>query len=102
MRKALLLVAILVFAVYVGSALAVPEGKDVEFAGGAMGKVVFSGSAHAGAGLKCMECHPKLFPMTKAELKVPVPHAAGQVCFACHNGEKAFDFKADCARCHKK
>lgn len=92
----------LVFAIYAGSAVAVPQGKDVEFDGGAMGKVVFSGSAHADAGLKCMECHPKLFPMKKQDLAIPVPHEAGQLCFACHNGEKAFDFKGECARCHKK
>ncbi|GAB4389163.1 MAG: hypothetical protein Kow0025_12830 [Thermodesulfovibrionales bacterium] len=100
MKKVILLTLVLAIAV-IGTAMAVPPGKTVEFAGGAMGKVVFDGKAHADAGLKCMDCHPKLFEM-KAGAKIAAPHKAGEACFTCHNGEKAFDFSANCAKCHKK
>lgn len=101
MRKLAILVTLLAALAFIGSALAVPPGKTVEFAGGAMGKVVFDGKAHADKGLKCMDCHPKLFEMKRAA-KVAAPHKAGEACFSCHDGSKAFDFKGDCAKCHKK
>jgi c(7)-type cytochrome triheme protein len=106
-RKSLILIAVVVafaaVALLAAGAMAVPPGKTVEFKDGAMGKVVFSGTVHGDAGVKCMECHPKLFPMKKQEkLEVPVPHKAGVLCFTCHNGEKAFSFEGNCAKCHQK
>jgi c(7)-type cytochrome triheme protein len=84
---------------------AVPSGKTVEFKDGSAGKVIFSGSIHAEKGLKCMECHPKIFPMKKSteELKMSDLNA-GKYCGQCHNGEKAFatNNPANCSKCHKK
>ena len=87
------------------SAWAVPPGKIVEFEGGGMGKVVFEGKLHADRGLKCNDCHPKIFPMRKNSVVLTMTDVkAGKYCGACHNGTKAFKTAdaANCARCHKK
>jgi c(7)-type cytochrome triheme protein len=97
---------IVIFAVvFVGSAMAVPPGKTVEFTGGGMGKVVFSGKIHHDKGLKCSDCHTKIFPMKKTEgLFKMADMKGGKYCGACHNGTKAFSTAstANCSRCHKK
>ncbi len=41
--------------VFASAAFAVDPGKTVEFSGGAAGKVVFDGGAHAKAGSKCAD-----------------------------------------------
>ena len=100
---ALAVVATLALAV---SASAVPSGKTVEFDGKGAGKVVFSGKAHADAGLKCADCHQSgLFKMKKgADAITMKDNNEGKFCGACHNGTKAFSTKdaANCAKCHKK
>lgn len=105
MRILTAIVAILIAVVFVGSALAVPPGKTVEFPGGAMGKVVFDGKVHADKGLKCNDCHTKIFQMKKGTAKMKMADInAGKFCGACHNGTKAFKSSdaANCAKCHKK
>ena len=95
---------LLVFALLFGSALAIPPGKTVDYAGGPMGKVTFDGKAHAGAGLKCPDCHTKIFTMKKEAKILMADMNAGKNCGTCHNGDKAFkssDAK-NCAKCHKK
>jgi len=98
-------VAMLVIIAFAGSALAVPPGKTVEFAGGGAGKVVFDGKTHADKGAKCNDCHPSLFQMKKGADKITMADInAGKFCGACHNGTKAFKAgdAANCAKCHKK
>lgn len=98
-------VAMLVIIAFAGSALAVPPGKTVEFAGGGMGKVVFDGKVHADKGKKCNDCHPALFQMKKGAQKITMADInAGKFCGACHNGTTAFKAgdAANCAKCHKK
>lgn len=102
MKKLAILLALIAALAFIGSALAVPPGKTVEFKDGAMGKITFDGKVHADAGLKCMDCHPKIFPMKAGGVKITAPHKAGEFCFTCHNGEKAFNFEGNCAKCHKK
>ncbi|MDA8170830.1 MAG: cytochrome c3 family protein [Nitrospiraceae bacterium] len=100
--------AILVFAIavifVVGTALAVPPGKTLTFPGGAMGDVTFSGAIHAKAGLKCMDCHTKIFPMKPVgAVKITMADIyAGKYCGTCHNGSKAFAAKGNCTKCHHK
>jgi c(7)-type cytochrome triheme protein len=102
MKKVFAVLMVMAIAtVFVGSALAVPPGKTVEFAGGALGKVVFDGKTHADAGKKCMDCHPKLFEMKKAA-KITAPHKPGEFCGSCHDGKAAFAQEGNCAKCHKK
>ena len=105
MKKTVLAVAILVIVAFVGSALAVPPGKTVEFAGGSAGKVVFDGKTHADKGLKCNDCHTKIFQMKKGTAKMKMADInAAKFCGECHNGTKAFKSSdaANCAKCHKK
>jgi len=94
--------------VFVGSAMAVAPGKTVEFAN-SYGKVIFDGKVHHDKGLKCEDCHTKIFPM-----KWPGKEGAavirmaditeGRFCGKCHNGSRAFKAAdtANCSRCHKK
>jgi c(7)-type cytochrome triheme protein len=110
MRYLAILIVAIVAVAFVGSAMAVPPGKSIDFTGAAaQGKVTFDGKAHADKGLKCADCHTKIFPMkgpgkegaakmTMADMK------AGKYCGACHNGTKAFGVTeaSDCGKCHKK
>ena len=102
-----LLVFVLALIFSIGSALATPPGKTVEFAGGDKGKVVFDGKSHGAAGLKCPDCHtkPKLFEMKKGADKMKMADmGAGKFCGACHDGKKSFKAtdEANCGKCHKK
>lgn len=105
MRLIIALVTIAIAVVFIGSAMAVPPGKTVEYAGGGAGKVVFDGKTHADKGLKCNDCHTKIFQMKKGAAKMKMADInAGKFCGECHNGTKAFKSSdaANCAKCHKK
>ena len=101
-----LAIVVVVSFVLAVSAFAVPAGKTVEFAGGAQGKVVFDGKAHADKGAKCADCHQSgLFKMKKGGDVIKMADInAGKFCGACHNGTKAFKASdaANCGKCHKK
>jgi len=105
MKLAGILAVLATLVLSVGTAMAVPPGKTVEFAA-PMGKVTFDGKVHADKGLQCANCHvtPKLFEMKKSGNKMPMAAMnEGKFCGACHDGKKAFSVKdpANCARCHK-
>jgi len=103
MRIATAAIAVLMAVMFAGSAMAVPPGKTVEWEKG--GKVTFDGKTHADKGLKCNDCHTKLFQMKKASAKMTMADInAGKFCGGCHNGEKAFKAgdAANCGKCHKK
>ncbi|MDZ7642254.1 MAG: c(7)-type cytochrome triheme domain-containing protein [Desulfurivibrio sp.] len=88
---------------FVGSAIAAMPGQEVEFDGGSMGKVVFSGQVHADAGLSCDACHTEIFQMAR-EVEIGMgDHNQGNYCFTCHqDGGKAFASSGNCTRCHQK
>ncbi len=88
----------------VGSVLASPPGKPVEYAGGPMGKVIFDGKVHADKKLNCPYCHPKTFEMKKVAKITMADMNACKNCGTCHDGKKAFKSSdaANCAKCHKK
>ncbi|RJQ52022.1 MAG: cytochrome C [Nitrospiraceae bacterium] len=105
MKVLTVLLAIVIAVAFVSSVMAVPAGKTVEFAGGAQGKVTFDGKTHADKGLKCNDCHPKVFQMKKGTIKITKEdHGTDKGCGSCHNGTKSFSQKdeANCAKCHKK
>jgi c(7)-type cytochrome triheme protein len=105
MKKTVMAVVVLVIVAFVGSALAVPPGKTIEYAGGTAGKVVFDGKIHADKGLKCNDCHTKIFQMKKGSAKITMAEMnASKFCGECHNGTKSFKSSdaANCAKCHKK
>lgn len=104
MKIVILAVMMLAMLALIGSAMAVPPGKTVEFAGEkSPGKVVFDGKIHADKGLKCKDCHSGLFKMKKGADKITfADHKAGKYCFTCHNDTKAFAPTNNCTKCHKK
>ncbi|HDZ00751.1 MAG TPA: cytochrome C, partial [Nitrospirae bacterium] len=70
MKKLLILTVALAMALaFIGTAMAVPPGKTLKFET-KMGTVVFSGKIHADAGMKCNNCHPKVFKMKKGADKI--------------------------------
>jgi c(7)-type cytochrome triheme protein len=87
----------------VGAAMAVAPDKTAEWET-SMGKVTFDGKSHAEAGLSCMECHPKVFQMkTGSSDATMADHNSNEkYCWVCHNGEKAFETKGNCNKCHVK
>lgn len=85
-------------------AFAIAPGKTVEWnPAGSPGSVSLDGKVHAEKGIKCMDCHNKIWPMKKgADMKM-ADMDAGKYCGSCHNGEKAFSTKdqANCTKCHR-
>lgn len=68
------------------------------------GDTVFSHENHVvGAGLKCQDCHAKLYTNAKQHKAVTMKAMEqGKSCGTCHNGKKAFSVKQSCESCHKK
>ena len=99
----------LLMAVFAGSAYAVPPGMTVEFEGGGLGKVIFSGKIHAEEGFKCPDCHTKLFKQKRGSNAITMSAIGkGEYCGACHNettvspkGVQVFGPKKHCSRCHE-
>jgi len=68
------------------------------------GDVIFSHESHvSGRGIKCTQCHDKLYTDAKQHRKISMKEMrSGKSCGACHNGKTAFSVKGDCAKCHRK
>lgn len=61
--------------------------------------VNFAHDTHAAIS-SCKDCHDKLFPMRKGVTKFTFDdHNKGKLCFACHDGKKAFSWSS-CKNCH--
>ena len=98
--KRVAIAAALIIAMSAAQAMAVSAGKTLEWKT-SNGTVVFKGDDHAGKGLKCSECHTKIFPYKKGEMKMAEIYA-GKKCGECHNGKRAFKPAGNCAKCHSK
>ncbi len=88
-----------------GLAMAVPPGKTLEFKESPLGTVTFDGKLHKEAGNSCKDCHNDgAFPkMKQGTVKITMDEIyAGKYCGVCHNGQRAFDAKSNCNRCHVK
>jgi c(7)-type cytochrome triheme protein len=96
------ILALLLIVAFTGASYAVPPGKTAEFSGGAMGKVTFDGKIHADKGMKCNDCHTKIFQMKRDAKPKMADHKSDKFCFSCHNGAKAFATDGNCTKCHKK
>jgi len=104
MKMVATMVAVMITVVFIGSSLAVPAGKTVEYKGGGAGKVVFDGTTHANKGLACTDCHPSPFQMKKGSTEIKMEAVSRhKSCGACHDGTKAFkaEDKENCAKCHQ-
>jgi DmsE family decaheme c-type cytochrome len=96
----LLFFATLCAIVFAAGALAVPAGEELTYEEGPK-PVIFSGKVHADHGLKCNDCHTAIFKREKGNAKIAFEdHAGGKYCFACHDGNKSFASKGNCAKCH--
>jgi c(7)-type cytochrome triheme protein len=97
--KKVAIAAALIVALAAAQAMAVSAGKTLEWKT-SNGTVVFRGDDHAGKGIKCAECHTKIFPYKKGEMKMADIYA-GKYCGTCHNGKRAFKPAGNCAKCHQ-
>ncbi len=77
-------------------------GGDITFSMKGADKVVYSHDTHVTkSGLKCSDCHYKIFKMARLQKQATMEDMKnGASCGACHNGQKAFTVKANCGRCH--
>ena len=104
MRSLQFFLILIITVAFAGSGFAVSSGKTIDYAGGSAGKVIFDGKMHADKGLKCGDCHPKIFPMKKGASITMTEMNEGKYCGACHNGQQAFKSNdpGNCQKCHKK
>lgn len=104
MRSLQFFLTLILTVAFAGSGLAVPSGKTIDYTGGSAGEVIFDGTIHGDRGLKCTDCHPKVFPMKKGTDITMAEINEGKYCGACHNGQKAFKSMklGNCQKCHKK
>lgn len=103
MKKIVMLMALVTVMLY-ANAMAVQPGKTLNW-DSPQGKVTFDGKVHADKGLKCNDCHTKIFKMKKGSAAMKMADLnAGKFCGECHNGTKAFktNDNANCTKCHKK
>lgn len=79
-------------------------GGDITFKLEKAANVTYSHDTHVTkAGLKCADCHFRLFNTKETHSKVSMAEMQkGLSCGACHNGQRTFDVKANCAKCHKE
>lgn len=77
-------------------------GGKITFKVSGAAPVVYSHDYHVGVKmLKCSECHNALFTTRAHHFKVTMAEMQkGRSCGACHNGQRAFDVKENCNRCH--
>ncbi len=84
-------------------AWAVIGGGDITFTVNGADPVTYSHERHVSkAGLKCAECHPKIFAQSRLRKISMTDMQNGLYCGSCHNGQRAFDVKGNCGRCHVK
>jgi len=111
MKNFTIVLSLLIGVAFVSSVMAVMPGKTIEFPDGAMGKVIFKGDTHGPKqGLKCSDCHPKIFGMKKGGFKMTLEeHGKSEYCGVCHDGKEHFgkvvfsqSNPADCRKCHQQ
>jgi c(7)-type cytochrome triheme protein len=103
MRIRFIVAVLLVGLGFAGVALAVPPGKTLTFDKSPSGKVLFDGKIHKEAGAQCAECHnADTFPkMKQGTVSITMEQIyAGKLCGVCHIGQRAFEAKSNCNRCH--
>jgi c(7)-type cytochrome triheme protein len=101
MRSLQFCLTLIITVAFGGNGLAVPPGKTIDYAGGIAGKVIFDGKTHGDKGLKCTDCHPKIFLMKKDTKITMAKINEGKYCGVCHNGQEAFKSSEQAnVKCH--
>jgi c(7)-type cytochrome triheme protein len=77
-------------------------GGDITFSLSNASNVTFSHDAHVTKHKqKCGDCHYRIFTTTEQRKDVTMAQMQkGQSCGVCHNGQRAFDVKGSCNKCH--
>ena len=93
---------VLLVMVFAATAWGLVGGGEVTFSPSGASDVVFSHEAHVTKHRqKCRDCHYRLFTTKEQRKDVTMTEMQkGQSCGECHNGQRAFDVKANCNRCH--
>ncbi len=101
MRRVLQAIAFLLFIAPL--AFAALGGGEITFHVSGAADVLFSHEFHVHKkGLKCSDCHNAIFKPKASVFSTTMKRMQeGEACGACHNGQRAFDVRANCARCHK-
>ena len=78
-------------------------GGDITFWPKGAGKVLYSHEAHVmKAGLKCSDCHYKIFNTHEVRRNQSMDTIReGASCGTCHNGSRAFAPQGNCSKCHR-
>ena len=100
MKTVLRIFAIVLLAA--SSAGAVIGGGEVVFHPDGAAPVTFSHEFHViKKQFRCSQCHNAIFMPDVAVFKTSMSEMMkGRSCGTCHNGQKAFDVKNNCQRCH--
>jgi len=101
MKKVLASVAACI-TVFAATAWGAVGGGDITFSLTGASSVVFSHDTHVTKyKQKCGDCHYRIFTTTAQRKDVTMAQMQkGQSCGACHNGQRAFDVKGACNKCH--
>lgn len=104
MIKILLLITFIPFFLFFNMASGKIGGGDIVFKIDGARDAIFSHDSHVSEiGLKCTECHDRIFTTKEKHRRVTMEEMKrGASCGACHNGKRAFDVRANCSNCHKK
>lgn len=102
MKKAVLFASIITFFTF--AAWGKVGGGDIIFNVKGIENVFYSHDDHVGkAGLKCAECHHRIYTATKTHKKAAMADVQnGQSCGVCHNAKRTFGVKGNCGRCHRR
>ncbi len=78
-------------------------GGDITFNVSGAANVVYSHDDHVSRhGIKCGECHYRIFKTVEGHQKTTMADMEkGLSCGACHNGKGAFSVKTKCNSCHR-
>jgi c(7)-type cytochrome triheme protein len=101
MNKVLVSVVVLI-TVFAAAAWGAVGGGDVKFSLKGASNVVFTHDSHVTKNKqKCGDCHYKIFTTTAQRVDVTMAEMQkGRSCGTCHNGQRAFDVKNNCNKCH--
>lgn len=88
--------------VFAATAWGAVGGGDIKFSLAGASNVIFSHDAHVMKyKQKCGDCHYRIFTTTAQRKDVTMAEMQkGRSCGFCHNGQRAFDVKGSCAKCH--
>jgi c(7)-type cytochrome triheme protein len=93
---------VLLVSVFAATAWGAVGGGDITFPLSNASNGTFGHDAHVTKHKqKCGECHYRLYTTTAQRKDVTMAQMQkGQSCGACHNGQRAFDVKGSCNKCH--